>query len=42
MYEFLDAKDVFKKYPEKWSDRILSLDKWKEKVDQLEELVKEI
>ena len=38
VYEFLDSKDIFTQYNDKWADNVLNMEKWSDKRDALEEL----
>ena len=33
LFDLVDAKDIFKLYPEKWCEKTLAIEKWKEKCD---------
>lgn len=39
-YNIVDAVDLFVKYNDKWMDKVLAMEKWKEKTDQIDELIK--
>jgi len=41
-YDLVEAVDVLKPFGDKWCDKLLAQQKWKEKCDLLEELIKAI
>ena len=40
-YELSEAVDIFKKYNEKYSDKVLKEEKWSEKVKMMQDLIKD-
>ena len=38
VYEFLDSKDIFTTFNDRWADGVLAMEKWSEKKEALEEL----
>ncbi len=39
-YEIADPVDIFNKFNEAWTDKVLGMEKWMEKKEEMEELVK--
>lgn len=40
VYEMVEAVEVFSKFPESWCEKLLKLEKWAEKREQMEVLYK--